>query len=84
MVRPQLRRTIAAFTLTSILSLIPLGSASAAVRLSGEHGNSPRSEVREKNWSSRLRNLFVFFLEKMPVKMDPNGITTYPDPNDPH
>jgi hypothetical protein len=84
MVRPQLRRAIAAFSLTSILSLIPLGDASAAARPHGEHGRSPRTEVREKNRRFGLQDLFVLFLEKMAVKMDPNGLTTYPDPTDPH
>jgi hypothetical protein len=86
MVRSQLRRAAAALALTSILSLIP-GSASAAARPRGDHGRvasmKPRAEVQSRR-NPGLLNLVWILLEKMAVKMDPNGLTNSPDTTDPH
>jgi hypothetical protein len=84
MTRLHLRRSIAAFTLTSILFLIPLASAAAAARPQGAHGRVPGAEVRRENQPSGIKRLVLLLLEKAGVKMDPNGLVTYPDPNGPH
>ena len=84
MTRLQVRRSVAAFTLTSILSLIPLASASAAARPRGEHSRDPRAEIRKEPQTSGIKGLVLLLLEKAGVKMDPNGLTTYPDSNGPH
>ena len=84
MTRLQLRRSVAAFTLTSILFLIPLASAGAAARPHAEHGRVRQTEVRKEPRTSGIKRLVLLFLEKAGVKMDPNGFTTYPDPNGPH
>jgi|GEM_PF-1764081 len=84
MTRLHLRRSIAAFTLTSILSLIPLASAGAAARPRVNHGRAPRAEARKENQTSGIKGLVLLLLEKAGVKMDPNGLVTYPDPNGPH
>lgn len=84
MTRPQLRRAAAAFTLTSVLSLIPLANAGAATRPRKEHVRAPRTEARKEAGISGIDRLVLLLLEKAGVKMDPNGLTTNPDPNDPH
>jgi hypothetical protein len=80
----QLRRSVAAFTLTSILSLLPLASVDAAARARGDHGRAPRIEVRKEPQTSGIKGLVLLLLEKAGVKMDPNGLVTYPDSNGPH
>jgi hypothetical protein len=84
MVRLQLRRAAAALALTSILFLIP-GNASAAARPHGDHGRAISAKPQvESRRGPGLLNLALVLLEKMSVKIDPNGLTTNPDPTDPH
>ncbi|MFL6193127.1 MAG: hypothetical protein ACJ75H_03060 [Thermoanaerobaculia bacterium] len=68
----NLRRAAASFLLVSALSLVPAGTASAGVRSNGgreDRAVAARSEAR-RPW---LVNLVVTLLEKMAVRIDPDG-----------
>lgn len=68
----NLRRAAASFLLVSALSLIPAGTASAGVRTTGgreDRAVAARSEGR-RPW---LLNLVASLLEKMSVRIDPDG-----------
>jgi hypothetical protein len=84
MVRSQLHRAAAALALTSILFLIP-GRASAAAPPRRDHGRTTSAKPQvESRRGPGLLNLTLLLLEKMSVKIDPNGLMTNPDSTDPH
>ena len=80
MTRPQVRQAVAAFALTSVLSLIPWGTANAAVR-----SRSDRTEHHVSSWiASRgawLRGTLIHLCEKARVLIDPEGLTVPADPD---
>lgn len=85
MVRSQLRRAVAILVLTSLLSLIPGSAGAAARRPHGDHDRAVPAKPRvESRRSPGVWSLALFFLEKMGVQIDPNGITFSPTLDGPH
>jgi hypothetical protein len=81
MVRPQLRRAAAAFALTSSLALLPVTTTEAANKKPrAEHARAVTPEPR----GSWIRGLLLHVMEKVGVKIDPDGGWIVTSSDDPH
>ena len=73
MVHSKLRRAFAVSALVSLVSLLPVGDASAAVRARAHQGHGAVAGIETA--SARLRSLLVHALEKAGIRIDPNGLS---------
>jgi hypothetical protein len=71
MIHSKLRRLLAAAALVSLVSLVPVSDAGAAVRARAHQGHGAASRIGTA--SARLRALLVHALEKAGITIDPNG-----------
>ena len=72
MVDSKLRRTLAASALVAAVSLVPVGSANAAVQARAHR--APTTFSRIEAGAAWLRSLLVSAMEKAGVRIDPDGI----------
>ena len=71
MIYSKVRRALAASALVSLVSLVPVGDAGAAVRARARQSHGAVSHMETA--SARLRALLVHALEKAGITIDPNG-----------